>query len=237
MFLPIPTLLSLDVGIHGRKAFLCQHLVYTHLSIPHFSSTPPFSLRSKGGLVGTPVVGEGGFTPFLVKMRSHCVGTELELYRISGLVHGSQTDRQEQPYRNRTVPCGKLHVGVIRLYHNTEGAGGGGTFSWCLLCIYRVGPQPKYDLGCCHRHSFSPSSPLEQPPAQTQRVRMRWTCWCICLSQIEQTGECIWGICGCCTSTSMTQGEYYNDLLLTSVCLGTMPVVVRDLPGYMNGNP
>lgn len=60
MFLPIPTLLSLDVGIHGRKAFLCQHLVYTHLSIPHFSSTPPFSLRSKGGLVGTPVVGEGG---------------------------------------------------------------------------------------------------------------------------------------------------------------------------------
>lgn len=52
------------------------------------------------------------------------MGTELELYRISGLVHGSQTDRQEQPYRNRTVPCGKLHVGVIRLYHNTEGAGG-----------------------------------------------------------------------------------------------------------------
>lgn len=61
------------------------------------------------------------------------------------------------------------------------------------------------------------------------------------LSQIAQTGECIWGICGCCTSTSMTQGGggavYYNNLLLTSLCLGSATVVVRDLPGYMNGNP
>lgn len=30
---------------------------------------------------------------------------------------------------------------------------------------------------------------------------------------------------------------YYNDLLLTSLCLGTATVAARDLPGYMNKNP
>lgn len=169
MFLPIPTLQSLDVGIHGRKAFLCQHLVCTHFSIPHFSSTSPFSLSSKGG-GWYPSSGGGGFTPLSSQDEVECLTVwggggdragAVQNIRVGSWV--TETDRQEQPYRTRTVPCGKLYVGVIRLYHNTARRGGGHLIGvpcvftgWGLsqnMTFTRSLPPPSSNLPLRHRES------------------------------------------------------------------------------------